>query len=193
MDRYLCDLLIRHGAPLLFVAQLFGIVGLPVPDEVLLTAAGALIKRGDLQSGATIIAAIAGCVTGMTLSYVLGRTVGPRALRRFSVLQGESIDRGQAWFERSGKWLLAFGCFVPGARHLTPIAAGAVALDFRLFAAYAYPGAVLWSVTFVSAGYYGSNEWIRAAVLLRAHLIIASIVLAALAIGYVFVSRREHR
>jgi membrane protein DedA with SNARE-associated domain len=191
MDRYLFDLLTRHGAPLLFVAQLFGIFGLPVPDEVLLTAAGALIKRGDLKSVATIIAAVAGCVTGMTLSYVLGRTVGPKVLRRFSMLQAESADRGQVWFERSGKWLLAFGCFIPGARHLTPIAAGAVAFDFRLFAAYAYPGAALWSVTFVSAGYYGGDEWIRAAVLLRAHVIIVSIVFSALAIGYVFVRRRE--
>jgi membrane protein DedA with SNARE-associated domain len=189
MDRHLVDLLARHGAALIFLVQMLGIVGLPIPGELLLTVAGALIRSGELNRSATIAAAIAGSLAGITSSYFLGRMVGLRVLRRFSALNGTFVDRGHAWFTRSGKWLLAFGSFVPGVRHLTPIAAGSASLDFRAFAAYAYPGAMAWSITFVAVGYYTGDHWEHAAVLLRAHLLAVSIVFAALAIGYVFVRR----
>jgi hypothetical protein len=35
LERYLFDLLAAHGASVLFVAQALGIVGLPIPDELL--------------------------------------------------------------------------------------------------------------------------------------------------------------
>src|SRR3954453_1428520 len=76
MQHQLAEWLVRFGAPLLFVAQVFGIFGVPIPDELLLTAAGALIASGRLNATSTVVAAISGCLTGITLSYALGRWVG---------------------------------------------------------------------------------------------------------------------
>ncbi|HEY2905654.1 MAG TPA: hypothetical protein VGJ29_07115, partial [Vicinamibacterales bacterium] len=76
MDRHVFDWLVRYGAPVLFFAQLFGIFGLPIPDELLLTVAGVLVRRGELGGPSVLTAAVAGCAVGITLSYVLGRTVG---------------------------------------------------------------------------------------------------------------------
>jgi len=188
MNEHLFDLLIHYGAPLLFLAQMFGIFGLPIPDELLLTIAGVLVRRGNLNGTSIVGAAVAGCVTGITLSYVLGRTVGCRVLQRIGV---ERTARVQGWFDRFGKWVLAFGYFVPGVRHLTAIAAGSAPLDFHVFAAYAYPGAVLWSLTFVAAGYYAGDEWQRAAGVLRGHLMIAAMALAVAAAVYALARRRE--
>ena len=47
MEQRLFDLLARDGIWLLFAAQMFGIFGLPIPDELLLTFAGGLVRRGD--------------------------------------------------------------------------------------------------------------------------------------------------
>lgn len=194
MERHLFDLLARHGTAVIFLIQMLGIFGLPIPDELLLTIAGALIRSGDVNRSATIAAAIGGTLIGITMSYSLGRMVGLRVLKRFSsTLNAQFVDRGHAWFTRSGKWLLAFGSFVPGVRHIAPIAAGSASLDFRTFAAYAYPGALLWSVAFVGAGYYAGDHWEHAAALSRARVMVVSIVFAALAIGYVFMRRRERR
>jgi membrane protein DedA with SNARE-associated domain len=190
MDRHLFDLLSRHGSALIFVVQMMGIFGLPIPGELLLTIAGALARSGDLNRVATVDAAIAGSVAGITTSYSVGRLVSPRVLRRLSVLNAESVGRGPAWFNGSGRWLLAFSPFIPGVRHITPIAAGSASLDFRAFAAYAYPGAVLWSMTFVAAGYYGGDDWRRAAAALHAHVIGASLVFTVLAVGSILVRRR---
>jgi membrane protein DedA with SNARE-associated domain len=68
-------------------------------------------------------------------------------------------ERTQRLFRRFGGWLLAFGYFIPGVRHVTAIAAGTTPLGFRSFSAWAYPGAVLWSTTFVALGYYAGDRW----------------------------------
>lgn len=191
MHRHVFELLARHGAPLLFVTQAFGIFGLPIPSELLLTIAGALVRRGVLNGSATMAAAVGGSLTGITMSYALGLMFGPRLLKHFSRLNATSLNRGQAWFKDSGKWLLALSCFVPGLRHIAPIIAGSASLEFRVFAAFAYPGAALWCTSFVAAGYYASDRWERAAILIRGHAIVVSIVFVVLAIGYVYLRRQS--
>ena len=191
MERHLFELLTRDGAVVLFVAQAVGIVGLPIPDELLLTLAGGLVRRGDLRAPATLAAAIAGSIAGTTVSYILGR-FGGRVLHHFTAVNGGTLARAQSLFNRFGKWLLTFGCFVPGVRHVTALAAGSAALDFRTFCAYAYPGVAVWSITFVAIGYYAGagREWEHAALLLRAHLVLVAVVLGALAVAGLIVSRR---
>jgi membrane protein DedA with SNARE-associated domain len=151
--------LVRYGAPMLFVAQVFGIFGLPIPDELLLTLAGALIAKGVLSGSSTIAAAIAGCLCGITLSYVFGRVVGIAVLHRLFARHLAHLERAQEMFRRFGGWLLAFGYFVPGVRHVTAIAAGSGCLNYSSFALYAYPGGALWCSLFLALGYFAGDRW----------------------------------
>ncbi len=191
MERHLLELVARYGSPVLFVAQMLGIFGLPIPDEVLLTIAGALVRRGTLHGAPTLTAAIAGCIAGITLSYIIGRTVGVRTLERAAGRHADALEQAQNWFKRFGKWVLAFGYFIPGVRHVTAIAAGSAPLEFREFAAFAYPGAVLWSTTFVAAGYYAGDKWQQAAATARQHLTLAAIVVAVAGVAYLLVLTRQ--
>ena len=192
MDRHLPDLLVRYGPPLLFFAQMFGIFGLPIPDELLLTIAGALVRRGTLHGPSTLASAAAGCLAGITLSYAVGRTVGLQALQRIAGAR-EALPRAQAWFKRFGKWVLVFGYFVPGVRHVTAIAAGSAPLDYQEFAAFAYPAGVAWSATFVGVGYFAGDRWEQAAAAARGHLVVAAIVLALFAAAAYAIGRRRER
>ena len=184
MEQRLFDLLARHGVWLLFVAQMFGILGLPIPDELLLTFAGGLVRRGDLAGPPTFAAAVAGAMAGMTFTYAVGR-LGLR------VFESDTLNRAQSWFKRWGTWLLVFGCFVPGLRHLTPLAAGSGKLDFRTFCAYGYPGAALWSTTFIAIGYYAGagHDWKHASLLLRGHHMLVAIALGSVVSIYLLGSR----
>src|SRR4051794_5800720 len=146
--------LVRYGAPVLFAAQVFGIFGLPIPDELLLTLAGALIAHGTLHASPTIAAAIAGCLAGITISYGIGRGVGVKVLRATFKHHIAHLERAQALFRRFGGWLLAFGYFVPGVRHVTAIAAGSGCVNYPTFAIYAYPGGILWCAVFLALGYF---------------------------------------
>jgi len=170
MERELFDWIVRYGPPVIFTAQLLGIFGLPIPDELMLTAAGALVKRGALAPVPTCVAAVGGCMAGITLSYAIGRTVGCAAVRRLARGHEASLERTQNWFRRFGAWLLTFGYFIPGVRHLTAIAAGTAPMRYRTFASFAYPGALLWSMTFIAVGYYAGDRWREMLAAHRPHL-----------------------
>jgi membrane protein DedA with SNARE-associated domain len=190
MEQHLFDLLARDGVWVLFAAQVFGILGLPIPDDLLLTFAGGFVRRGDLGGPATFAAAIGGSLIGVTFSYTLGR-FGGRVLRRLPAIKSDTLDRVNAWFRKWGKWMLVFGCFVPGVRHLTPLAAGSARLRFRTFCAYAYPGAALWSTTLVAIGYYAgaTHRWKHAALLIHTHFVLVAITIGTLVLIYAFASR----
>jgi len=186
MEQRLFDLLARDGIWLVFAAQMFGIFGLPIPDELLLTFAGGLVRRGDLAGPPTFAAAVAGGIAGMTFNYMLGR-IGVRVLGRLPVVESDTFKRAQSWLERWGRWLLVFGCFVPGLRHVTPLAAGSGKLDFRTFCAYGYAGAALWSTTFIAIGYYAGagHDWKHASLLLLGHHVLVVIALGGVLSIYV--------
>lgn len=149
----------RHGLQAVFFAQVLGIVGLPVPDELLLTIAGTLVRAGRRPLAGTLAAAIGGALCGISVSYLAGRYVGLKVLRRFVHLPEETLRRVERWFHRTGGWLLTFGYFIPGVRHFTAIVAGSSGLDYRTFARFAYSGAILWASTFVTSGYVLGERW----------------------------------
>ena len=191
MEQYLLEWLVHYGAPVLFVAQVLGIFGLPIPDEFLLTLSGALVKKGDLSLVPVVLAAIGGSASGITLSYVLGRTVGLIGLRRVVHVHEESLKRAERLFERFGSWLLGFGYFIPGVRHITAILAGSTGLDFKSFAKFAYPGAILWSTVFLSLGYYAGDEWRLMLHQLRKWLPLLAVLVFAVVILAIMSKRRQ--
>ena len=152
----------QYGYAGIFSLLVLGIVGLPVPDETLLTVAGYLVSRGDLRPVPTMAAALLGSMCGITLSYVLGVISGYYLLHKFGRrvhLTPEKVDRVHAWFKRMGGLTLTFGYFVPGVRHLTAYVAGASKLEYPVFAAFAYSGSVLWTTTFLALGYLLGENW----------------------------------
>jgi len=187
VERELVNWLIRLGAPLLFFAQAFGIFGVPIPDELLLTIAGALIASGRLNLLSTVAAAFLGCVTGITMSYALGRWVGLPVLHARFRSHREAIERAQELFRQFGGWLLTFGYFIPGVRHVTAIAAGSSSLGYNRFAAYAYPGGLLWCSVFLCLGYFAGDRWPEVARAVRTHASRLALVVAAVLAAYVLI------
>ena len=156
------DFLTQYGYIGLFGFLVLGIVGLPVPDETLLVVAGYLISRGKLNPWLTFIAAFGGSACGITLSYVIGRTLGYRFVTKHGKwlhVTEERIHRVNHWFHRLGHWLLAGGYFIPGVRHFTALVAGMSDLEFPGFALFAYPGGAIWVTSFLGLGYYVGENW----------------------------------
>lgn len=149
--------LYKIGPFFLFISLVLGIVGLPVPDEILLMSSGYLISHQKLNLFYTLLAAFAGSIVGITISYLLGRLVGKWVLTKYGKtlhLTEEKIQRAHTWFEHIGKWLLVFGYYIPLFRHIFGFVAGGAKLDYKNFALFAYSGAIIWCLTFLSIGYY---------------------------------------
>ncbi len=184
----------RYGLQAIFGLQVLGIVGLPVPDELMLTLAGTLVRAGRLPAAGTLVAAACGAMTGITVSYLAGRYIGLAALRKVVHIPDEPLRRVERWFHRSGGWLLTFGYFIPGVRHVTAIAAGSSGLGYGTFAAFAYPGAVFWSSFFVTTGYVLGDRWRSAFQAIAGNVRLAGVVAAAAYGLYLaFVAARWYR
>lgn len=159
---HLTQLISQYGSFALFGLLAFGIIGLPIPDETLLIFSGVLIARGNLSPIATCIAAVSGSMIGITVSFILGRTLGYSVIHRFGKYVGitdKKLDYAHNWFERFGKWLIFIGYFIPGVRHFTGLSAGVAKLEYLVFAIFAYSGALVWSLLFIGIGYFFFNEY----------------------------------
>ncbi len=171
-----------HGYGVIFVLFALGIFGLPLPNEWLLAYLGFLIFKGKLLPLPTVIAAVAGAICGMTINYALGRTFGLYVVHkfgRFLHITQEQLDRLHAWFERSGRWVILFGYYLPGVRHLTAFVAGASRMSFPEFAVYGYTGGFLWACTFIALGYFLEDRWSHETKRIQHILEIASLVVLA--------------
>lgn len=183
------DWIARYGYFGIFSLLVLGVVGLPVPDETLLTFAGYLIYRGQLDAVPTAAAAMLGSMCGITLSYTLGRATGYFLIEKYGAklhIRMERVHQVHDWFRRIGRFTLTFGYFVPGVRHLTAYVAGASELEARWFALFAYPGAILWSATFLSLGYFLGEQWHRVSGEFHGYFVIGgAVLLAVAAVAYV--------
>lgn len=184
----------------LFGLLALGIVGLPIPDETLMTFAGALIAKQYLDLTTTVIAAFAGSIVGITLSYWIGSTAGTYLIKQHGHRVGitqEKLDKVHAWFEKIGKWTLLIGYFIPGVRHLTGYVAGVTELSFKQFALFAYTGAVIWSSLFLALGYFSSAHWENIVAFLISNIENLILLLGTIAIiGFglkVFYKRRNEK
>jgi membrane protein DedA with SNARE-associated domain len=187
MEQQVLDWISRYGYPAIFCLLMLGIVGLPVPDETLLAFTGYLVYSHHLQAVPAFLTVLLGTMCGITLSYTLGRTFGLALIHRFGKyihLTEERLAKAHRFFERVGHWSLTFGYFVPGVRHLTAYAAGVSYVQPRIFALFAYMGALLWASTFLSIGYFLGDRWQAVSERIHHHSAIAACALAAVMVLY---------
>ncbi|HXF27590.1 MAG TPA: DedA family protein [Bryobacteraceae bacterium] len=185
-----------YGYFAIFGLLVFGIVGIPVPDETLLVYSGYLIHKGKLDPAGAIAAATLGSLCGITISYIVGRTLGLGLIHRYGKwvhMTNELVERVHDWFRRAGHWALFFGYYVPGFRHVTALIAGSSGLEYRPFALFAYTGGFLWVLSFLSLGYYLGDQWEKVFGMIDHHLKIATIVAAIAVLVYLIVKWRIGR
>ncbi len=156
--------LAQYGYLAIFLLLMLGIVGPLIPDDTILVGSGLAASQGHMHPLAVVLVAYAGSLCGITVSYLLGRTGAIYVLERYGPTKrmvDDHLPKVEQWFEKYGKWTLFFGYFFAGIRHFTALGAGIAKLPFRPFAMYAYPGGLVWVVSFVGLGYTVGSQWER--------------------------------
>ena len=118
----------------------------PVPEDVLLLAAGYLVSTGALAWGWTIPVCLVGVVGSDAILYWWGtriRTAGRTGWSRH-VIRSERLERAAEWFGRFGEPVVTFGRLVPGTRAIVFVGAGFRGIPFRRFLLYDTLGALVW-------------------------------------------------
>ncbi len=146
----------------LYISLALGIVGLPIPDETIMTFAGFLVYQGRLSFLLTIGASIGGSLTGMSISYFVGNKIGLPVIKKFGKyfhITPEKLEKAEGWFRRYRGKSIIFGYFVPGLRHLTAYFAGISEIGYGTFLSLAALGGTVWVLTFVSLGRLLGKDW----------------------------------
>lgn len=187
MEQSILAWITHYGYFAIFLLLTCGIVGLPVPDETLLTFTGFLAFKHQLSLPLAFAAAWAGSTCGITISYFLGRKFGLPLIHRYGKyvrVTEEHVEKAHLWFNRVGHWGLTFGYFVPGIRHLSAYAAGMSEVEPRQFALFAYSGGFLWVSTFLSLGYFLGDRWESVSKQVEHYGVILTAAVIAAAAGY---------
>ena len=190
------NLIANYGYIGIFIILVLGIVGLPIPDEVLLTYVGYNIFIGRMSWIGAILAALAGALIGISISYLLGKKLGLPFLRRFGPkvhITENKIDWTQSYFEKHGGLLLMFGYFLPGIRHITAYIAGIADFRFGKFAIFAYLGAILWVNVFIMLGILLGDNWTVIETILHDTTKIAVIVICVAALLFFYFRYRKKK
>jgi membrane protein DedA with SNARE-associated domain len=181
----------QYGGFALFFLLVFGIIGLPVPDETLLVFCGYLIYKGKLNPVGTWLGGALGSLVGITGSYIIGRTLGLGLLHsRFGKrlhITDARIRKVHDWFDRVGHWALFIGYYIPGVRHFTALVAGTSRLEFHSFALYAYAGGCVWVSSFLMLGYWFGDDWERMFAMVHRNLVAVSLIAGGVVLVYFLV------
>lgn len=90
----------------------------PIPSEVVLPAAGALIYFGDLSGPLTMFWATLGSLLGALILYGAGRAFGEERTRRVMLavplIDSDDVDRADAWFSKHGEKAVLIGRLIRG-------------------------------------------------------------------------------
>lgn len=152
------DHLIQHdGYWALFSLIALEGLGIPVPGEAILIAAGTYAGATHHLSVAGIfaVAALAAFV-GQMVGYVIGVKGGYALLRRYGKyirLRDAHIKVGRYIFDRYGGAVVFFGRFVAILRTYAAFLAGTNRMAVRRFVLFNAAGALAWSLVWTIASY----------------------------------------
>lgn len=185
LESFVTHIIEHYGYIGLFGLLSLGMLGVPVPDELLMTFSGFQTSLGRMNFSKTFVVAAFGSFLGMNLSYWIGRKLGIPFLHKiapFVHLNEKKIARAEHWFQRFGDKLIVIGYFFPGFRHFTAYFAGMSELRYGRYATLAGLGAMLWTLTFITLGRMLGIHWKTITLLLHHYLARGGLILALVVI-----------
>jgi membrane protein DedA with SNARE-associated domain len=169
----------------------------PLPSDLVVAFGGFLAARRGLSPVPTVLAVLAGSVSGAIAMYALGRRFGAEWLRRRLHLAGEDgAERIRSWYGRYGLAALFLSRFIPGVRALVPPLAGALHIPpLRACVAIAAASSIWYGLVMFIVFRLGTNWATVQTMLGRAGWTtgaVASALAAVIVIGW-FIRRRARR
>lgn len=171
-------------------------VGVPIPEDISLFAAGLLSYHGNAEVHIMILVALFGVLGGDTFIYFMGRRYGRNLLEHpflRRLISPENEKKAEALFQRRGNAILFGARFAPGFRAPIFFSAGVLQVKYRIFIMFDGLAALISVPTIVYTSYYFGDQISAVINLARKTnmgIFIAILILAAFFLGKRFLSKR---
>ena len=172
----------------------------PLPSELILIPAGALVARGEMTFSLVFLTAVAGTILGALINFLfamfLGRTLVNMLVQKygkFLFLTEARLRKTDSFFNRHGEITTFIGRLVPVARHIISIPAGFSRMNIFKFITYTALGAGIWSAFLIYLGYlfWDRLEWIN--VHLNSLYIPVLVFVMIIVIIYILIHKNHYR
>ncbi|TKH44304.1 alkaline phosphatase [Paenibacillus terrae] len=181
---YLISIIEDYGYAALFFSLWLGIVGLPIPDEVIVMTGGAVTSMGILQPLLAFFIVYLGVISGLSLGYVLGRFLGTTVLDRLR--RKKKMDKYITFSEnlvhKYGNFTICISYFLPIVRHIIPYIVGINKMSFRRYALFSYSTGLIWTLIFFLLGHFFGDHVQTAGELIHRYGLQIALLLMVLAI-----------
>lgn len=147
--------LAHGGQRLIFLNVFLQQIGVPLPAEPTLVAAGSLAARGRLSVASIAVAALVATLAADLAWFAIGKRYGTRALHfvfRLSPSPGKHFNLAKRLFSRWGPAAFAVAKFIPGLPMAGPVLAGGLGTNLRVFLVYDLLAMGLWASLFTGLG-----------------------------------------
>lgn len=157
---FLMSIIEQYGYLAIFLLLWLGIVGLPIPDELVVATAGFLVSIQLLDPFLSLLVSYLGVASGLTIGFLLGKYFGKPILAWLSKKEKmkSKVERSTALLEKYGTAALCISYLFPVVRHLVPYLVAMGGMSYRRYAMLSYPIGLVWTVAFYLLGYvFGQN------------------------------------
>lgn len=174
-------------------------LGLPLPEDIPLLAAGALVAQGKLHLAIVALCAWCGIIGGDCVLYHIGKFFGyevPKLPLIGHHVSAERMRKVENLFEKWGIWVVAIGRMFAGIRGAMVVVAGASRFNFWKFLLADGLAAVVSGGLFIYLGYaFGRHivEIVEVGKRYSLAVVIGIAILIVLFIWYRQKSRKRHR
>src|SRR3989344_4874405 len=168
--------------------------GFFLPGDSLLFTAGLLAERGIFDIRIAIIGVSIAAILGDQVGYWMGDRFGrgffnkPNSLFR----DPKHVEEAESFYAKHGPKAIVLARFVPVVRTFAPIVAGIANMEYKTFVTYNILGGVLWSLTFLLAGYF-LGTFLPESESLIMLIVLAIIVISTIPIVLEFLKRLRNR
>jgi membrane protein DedA with SNARE-associated domain len=167
--------------------------GLPLPNELVLLAAGSLAGQRLLSPVLLVLIATAASVAGASAAYEIGKRGGRAAVLRFGRyirLDERRLDAVERRFKRGGLVAIGLSRIAPFVRTVASFPAGMLQLPYRSFLIVSTIGSLVWCTVMVTLGVVLGSNYTVALHLIERYTLPAILVIALLFAGYLWAHNR---
>jgi membrane protein DedA with SNARE-associated domain len=139
----------------------FETMGVPLPGETALIAAGILASEGHLQIELVILVAAGAAIVGDNVGFWIGRRGGRKLLELPGPLarhRARVLARGEEIFRRHGGKTVFFGRWFSGLRIASAWLAGVNRMPWGQFLVYNALGGIAWALSVGLLSYWAGHS-----------------------------------
>ncbi|MBM7647356.1 membrane protein DedA with SNARE-associated domain [Bacillus ectoiniformans] len=132
-----------------------GLLGLPLPNEMIVMTNGYMAEKGLFQPVLAFILTYASVISVIYLSFLTGRILSAFYSH---ILERRMFQKSRQRIEKHGAKALSISVIVPGLRLLLPCAAGFSGFSHKDLLKYSFIPNFIWALVYFLLGYYFFSE-----------------------------------